>query len=510
MVNSRRILQNTLMLYFRMILTMIIGLYTSRVVLIVLGISDYGLYNVVGGVVTMFTFINGSLAAGTQRFLTFELGEGTIDKLKEVFSTSIVIHLGLALLILLIAETIGLWFVLTKMNFEPTRFHAALWVYQFSVIACVVSVIQVPFMSALIAYEKLSIYAYMVIYYSVIKLLIFFLLGYSPIDQLIFYAFLIMLVNISSALIYNIYCYRHYNECRFSTYFNKDIFKKMFSFSVWDIIGSMASIGQMQGVNIIINLFCGTVVNAARAISVTVNNIAIGFVNNFLMAVTPQIVKNYAKKQMSEMFSLVINSAKLGSYLFLFISIPVFIEIEFLLRIWLIEYPQYTPLFLRIILIQSWIQTLGIPTVRAMHAIGDIRLMNMIVGTVLFMILPISYLLFSIGLKPHIVLIINIFPWLIAIPIRLFLLYRYCSFPVRRFVLEVLVYGCLIAFLCYIIPYIVHCVLPFEGGRRFIIVGCTSIISSSIVILFIGMTKQQRTEIINKIYVKFHFNRNSY
>lgn len=234
---------------------MAIGLYTSRVVLAELGISDYGLYSVVGGIVTMFTFINGSLNAGTQRFLTFELGRGNIVQLKKIFSTAIVIYTFLALLILFLAETVGLWFLLNKMNFEPGRLNAAIWVYQFSIIACMVSIIQVPFMAALVAHEKFDIYAYMSIYDAVMKLVIVFLLTFAPFDKLIFYASLILLVNISSAIIYNWYCRKHYDECRFVWGLDKNVFKRMFSFSAWDVVGSLASIGQLQGVNIVINMF---------------------------------------------------------------------------------------------------------------------------------------------------------------------------------------------------------------------------------------------------------------
>ena len=442
---NKRIAKNTLLLYVRMLLTMAIGLYTSRVVLAELGISDYGLYSVVGGIVTMFTFINGSLNAGTQRFLTFELGRGNIVQLKKIFSTAIVIYTFLALTILFLAETVGLWFLLNKMNFEPGRLNAAIWVYQFSIIACMVSIIQVPFMAALVAHEKFDIYAYMSIYDAVMKLAIVFLLTFAPFDKLIFYAFLILLVSTSSAVIYNWYCRKHFAECRFSWSFDKSVFKNMFSFSAWDIVGSVAVLGQMQGVNIIINLFCGTIVNAAYGIANTVNNIINTFAANIVTAASPQIVKSYAQKHLDEMFSLVINSAKMSSYLLLIIGIPVFVEIEFLLKIWLGEYPSYAPLFLRIILVQSWVKTLGEPTVRALHAIGNIKLLNIVVGVILLLILPITYFLLRFGYPPGIALGANIILWAVAIPMRLMLLRRYCGFPTMAYIKEVVVLGLVIA-----------------------------------------------------------------
>ena len=470
---NKRIAKNTLLLYVRMLLTMAIGLYTSRVVLAELGISDYGLYSVVGGIVTMFTFINGSLNAGTQRFLTFELGRGNIVQLKKIFSTAIVIYTFLALLILFLAETVGLWFLLNKMNFEPGRLNAAIWVYQFSIIACMVSIIQVPFMAALVAHEKFDIYAYMSIYDAVMKLVIVFLLTFAPFDKLIFYASLILLGNISSA---------------------------------WDVVGSLASIGQLQGVNIVINMFCGTIVNAAYGIATTVNNIVMGFVNNFMMASNPQIVKTYAQNQLKEMFSLVINTAKMASYLLLIIGIPVFIEVEFLLELWLGEYPPYAPLFLRIILIQSWVQTLGTPTIRALHATGNIKLMNILVGSLLLMILPVTYFLLRSGASPEIVLCVNIIPWVIAIPIRLVLLYRYCKFPILSYIKKVILLGAAIAILCFFIPYITHTFFINDAGwREFLAVGFVSFTTSVIIIFTIGIPKSIRLQIIGKMREYFKF-----
>ena len=496
---NKRIAKNTLLLYVRILLTMVIGLYTSRVVLAELGISDYGLYSVVGGIVTMFTFINGSLNAGTQRFLTFELGRGDIVQLKKLFSTAIVIYTFLAMIILFLAETIGLWFLLNKMNFAPGRLNAAIWVYQFSIIACMVSIIQVPFMAALVAHEKFNMYAYMSIYDAVMKLAIVFLLTFAPFDKLIFYAFLILLVSTSSAVIYNWYCRKHFVECRFSWSFDKSVFKKMFSFSAWDIVGSVAVLGQIQGVNIIINLFCGTIVNAAYGIANTVNNIINTFAANIIIAASPQIVKSYAQKHLDEMFSLVINSAKMSSYLLLIIGIPVFVEIEFLLKIWLGEYPSYAPLFLRIILVQSWVKTLGEPTVRALHAIGNIKLLNIVVGVILLLILPITYFLLRFGYPPEIALGANIILWTVAIPIRLMLLRRYSGFPVMAYIKEVIVLGLVIATICFVVPFIVHVIYEYESWVQLLLVCFVSVITSGFVILFLGFSKNQRTQIMNKV-----------
>lgn len=497
--NNKRIAKNTMMLYFRMLITMVVGLYTSRIVLQVLGISDYGLYSVVGGVVTMFSFINGSMAAGTQRFITYELGTGNIEALKKVFSTSIVVHIIFILIVLILAETIGLWFVTNKMSFDTGRETAAIWVYQFSILTGAVSLIQVPFMASLIAHEKMNIYAYISIYDAIVKLLIAFLIQWSPIDKLIYYAALMFIASMSSSFLYNWYCRRHYEECRFSLDFDKVIFKKIFSFSSWDTIGSLAFIGQAQGVNIIINIFSGTVVNAARGISVTVNTMVMQFVNNFLMAANPQLTKYYANNQIREMQQLAINTAKLATFLLLFIGIPVFVEIEYLIHLWLGEYPDYAPAFVRIMLLQSLVQCMGTPTMRSLHAVGNIRMMNILVGSLLLMILPLSYVLFWLGYSPETVLIFNVLPWLAAIPIRLFLLKRYVNFPFWKYIKEVLLKGFFITLLTFIFPYLVHESMCFDGLKRFLVVGVTSVVSSSIIIYYIGLNRQLRTLLIFKV-----------
>ena len=283
-----------------MLITLFVGLYTSRVVLATLGISDYGLYSVVAGVIGMFGFLTGMLSAGTQRFITYEIGTGNLDNLKKVFSTALCMYLMLAGVILLLGETIGLWFVSNKMNFEPGRQVAAICVYQFTVVTAIVALIQAPFMASLIAHEKMDIYAYMSLYDVTMKLIIVYLIRFTSQDRLILYGFLYMLVSLSSTIIYNVYCHRKYSECRFKFNLDKDSFKKMFSFSAWDMVGNLAGICQTQGVSIVLNIFCGTVVNAAQGIANQVNGIIMQFVNNFQVAVNPQVVKYYASGRVDE------------------------------------------------------------------------------------------------------------------------------------------------------------------------------------------------------------------
>lgn len=300
-------------------------------------------------------------------------------------------------------------------------------------------------------------------------------------------------------LIYNIYCQRQYEECRLSLSFDKQTFNKMFSFSAWDIVGSLATVGQAQGVNIVINMFCGTVVNAARGVSVTVNTMVMQFVNNFLMAANPQLIKYYANNQIKEMVRLAINTANLSTYLLLFIGIPIFVEIEFLLHLWLGVYPDYAPAFCRIIMLQSLVQSMGTPTMRSLHAVGNIRMMNILVGTLLVLILPFSYLLFWLGCSASTVMLANIIPWLIAIPIRLALLKKYIGFPFWRYISEVLLKGGVIAVLICLLPYVIHVAIPQEGFIRFLYVGLASVVSSVFVIYFFGINKQMKQQLLLKI-----------
>jgi len=504
--NNKRIAKNTSLLYIRMLVTMCIGLYTSRVVLQTLGISDFGLYNVVGGIVAMFSFLNGNLAGGTQRFLSFELGTGNKQKLRKTFSTALILHIILALIILILAETLGLWFVYHKMNIGADRMNAALWVYQCSVLASMVSVIQVPFMSSLIAHEKMNIYAYMSIYDAGMKLLIVYFIQVIDYDKLILYAALILIVNVSAAIIYNKYCSIHYEECRFRFVFEKSLFKEMLSFSGWNVIGTFASACNGQGVNILLNMFFGTIVNAARGIAFQVNNILLQFVNNFQTAVNPQIVKYYANGQIVQMSRLVINNAKFAAFLLLIIAIPIFIEIEYVLRLWLGEYPKYAPLFLRIILIHSVISSMTRPLVAMVHASGKVKMVSLTSGICLLIALPVNYLFLKLGYPPEFVFIVNIIPTILEQFFETYWMRRYIGFSMKSFYLKVYCSVFPLSLILFIPPYIISSYIENDTSR-FFTVGFTSIATSCIGIYFLGLNSSQRDSVLaflkKKIFSRF-------
>ena len=496
--NNKRIAKNTLLLYFRMLITMLVSLYTSRVVLQTLGVSDYGLYNVVGGVVTMFTIVNGTLATGTQRFLTFELGANNKEKLHRVFNTALLLHCLLAVVIFLLVETVGLWFLYNKMNIEPGRMDAAFWVFQFSCITMLINVIQVPYISSIISHEKMDIYAYMSIFDVVMKLLIVFLIQVVNYDKLILYGFLYLIVNCISALIYNVYCRRLFEECKISRVFDKKIFKEMMNFSGWNIFGCASVTFQGEGVNILLNMFFGTVVNAARGIAFQVNAIVVQFVGNFQMAVNPQIVKHYAAGETNQMIKLSLVNSRLAAFMILFILVPLFIEIEFVLHIWLGEYPAYAPIFLRIILIQSVVQTMTRPVVMMIHAVGKMKLVNLTAGGALLMILPVSYVLLKLGASPVTVFMVNVIPWFLETFFELLCLKKYIGLSPLAFYKSVYCRVFPIGALMFVLPYTTYYMMS-DGWLRFISVGIVSVLSSSLLIYFLGLDKNMRALVINKI-----------
>lgn len=498
--NNKRIAKNTLLLYFRMLLTLLVGLYTARIVLQTLGVSDFGLYNVVGGIITMFTFLSGTLATGTQRFLTFGLGENDQTKVNKIFSTASYLHLLFAVIVFVVAEIAGLWLLYHHMQIPEGRMTAAFWVFQFSVLTAMVGIIQVPYMSSLIAHEKMDIYAYVSIYDAISKLLIVYMIQIVDSDKLILYAFLFMLAHISTAVIYMLYGRSKYAECRMFGGFDKGVFHEIASFSSWNIFGCGAVALQGQGVNILLNMFFGTVVNAARGIAFQVNNIVLQFVNNFQTAVNPQIVKLYASGNKDEMIRLVINNSKFAAYLLLLIAVPLFIEIEFVLKLWLGEYPDYTPVFLRIIIIQSLVQTINRPVVMAIHAVGRMKAVNLTSGTALLLILPVTYILLKLGASPVTVFWVNVIPWLIELFFELYWLNKYINFPFMGFYRKVYAVVFPLAALMFLVPYLVKISLSFSGWGEFLTVCTVSVVSSCLIIGYLGISKDLRKKIIAKTY----------
>lgn len=411
MSDNKRIAKNTIFLYFRMAITMLVALYTSRVVLEVLGASDYGLYNVVGGVVTMLGFLNGSISSGTSRFISYELGIGDKEKLRDVFNVALVSHIGISLIVFFVAETIGLWFVNTQLVFPEGRLMAVNVIYQLSIITAMLQFTQIPYTSDIIAHEEMSIYAYIGILEVSLKLVMVFLLKIlHHVDMLILYGLIIFFIQVLVIMIYRFHCLRKYDESHWRFVKDKSQYKQIFSFAGWDVIGSLCVITQGQGINILLNMFFGPVVNAARAVAYQVQGAFSQFTGNFMTAVNPEIVKSYARKDYSSMIKLINNSAIYSFFLLLVFMMPVMFKLNVLLKIWLGNVPENTVDFTLIILALTIVRAMARPVIMGVHATGDIKSLNLYAGGLGLFPLPVSLLALELGAKPIFVFWI-IFIW---------------------------------------------------------------------------------------------------
>lgn len=396
--NNKRVAKNTLFLYFRMILIMLVTLYTSRVVLAQLGIKDYGIYNVVGGVVTMFAFLNNCMTTSTQRFLTFELGKGNTQRLKDVFAASLNIHIAIAFTIVVLAESIGLWFVNYKLVIPADRLVAANWVFQFAILSFCVNIIQVPYNAVIIAHEKMNVYAYISIVEVMLKLGIVYLLSVSPFDKLIAYAVLIFAVQLLIRAIYQIYCRKNYEESKFRIFWDKSLYQQMSGFAGWNLFGSLAWMLRDQGLNIVLNLFFGPVINAARGVATQVSGAVMNFISNFQVALNPQITKNYANGNIQEMEKLTYLGIKFSYIILFFLAFPLSLNINYVLHLWLVEVPDYTALFIILIMIDSMVGNLfGVPFMTSLSATGKIRNYQIVVSFIILLIVPVGYIALRLG-----------------------------------------------------------------------------------------------------------------
>lgn len=496
--NNKRIAKNTAMLYFRMLFTMAVSLYTSRVILNTLGVEDFGIYNVVGGVVTMFAFLNSAMASGTQRFLSFELGKKDYEQLKKVFSMSINIHATIAIVIFILAETIGLWFLNTQLTIPETRINAANWVYQFSILAFLVTIMSVPYNASIISHERMNIFAYVSIIEVTLKLAIVFMLQWFGFDKLKLYAILVFLVSLIIRLIYGIYCKRNFKECTYFRFWDKRLYNTLLSYAGWNLWGNIAGVTMHQGINILLNIFFGPVVNAARGIAYQINGAVNSFVSNFQTAMNPQIVKSYAANNKEYMHKLIYQGAKYSYYLLFMLSLPVLIETESILKWWLKIVPEHSVLFCRLILINALIDCISGPLMTAAQASGKIKVYQSVVGGLLLCILPISYILLKLGYPAETTIYVNIFISVIALAFRLFIISPLVSLKKNMFFKKVIIKIFLVTLLSILAPYLCFSQINNEI-IRFFSVCITSIVSVFSIIYFIGIENEERLLVKNKL-----------
>ena len=504
--NNKRVAKNTLFLYFRMILIMLVTLYTSRVILAQLGIKDYGIYNVVGGVVTMFAFLNNCMTSSTQRFMTFELGRGDMQRLKDVFAASLNIHAMIALVIVLLAETVGLWFVNTKLVIPADRMVAANWVYQFAILSFCINIIQVPYNAVLIAHEKMSVYAYICIVEVFLKLGIVYLLVVCPFDKLIAYGIMLFGVQLIVRCIYQIYCRKHYQESKFRLFWDKDLYRQMSGFAGWNLFGSVAWLLRDQGVNIILNMFFGPVINAARGVATQVSGAVMSFITNFQMALNPQITKNYANGNIDEMENLSYLGIKF-SYMILFIlALPLSVNIDYVLQLWLVEVPNYAALFIILILIDAMAGTLfGTPLMTSLSATGVIRNYQIVVSLVILCIVPVGYVFLKLGYDAPSVFYITILFSFLSGFVRFLFCRRQIGYSLKKMAKGVLLPLFGMTALSLPIPiYLKLEVLNNISFSNFIILSIVAVAVSGTTAWYIGMKKKERTTICELVRNKIH------
>ena len=494
---NKRIAKNTLVLYIRMLFTMGISLFTSRVVLQTLGVEDYGISSVVGGVISMFTFINAAMVSSTQRYLNFELVRGDANQLRSVFSTSLQIHALIALAIIVLSETVGLWFLNEKLVIPEARMTAAMWVYQCSILSCAVSIMSTPYNAVIVAHEKMSAFAYISILDVSLKLLVVYLLVVLPFDKLIILAILNLLVQLFIRYIYTIYCHRHFSESYFQFWFNKTLFKEMFGFAGWSFWGNLAAILYTQGLNMMLNIFFGPIVNAARGIAVQVQSAVQQFVGGFQTALNPQITKNYASNNLPQMHSLMFRSARFSFLLLFFLSLPVLMETNFILTLWLKTVPDDAVVFTQIMICISLIYTTANPCIIANQATGKVKIYQMVVGGILLLILPISYVVLKLGAPAYSVFIVHFCIESLAQFSRMYMLRKLIHLPLWQYMKNIYIPIVSTVVIAIILPLVVRMQVA-EGWLRFLAVGFTCVLSVGASSYFIGFTKQERVFFLDK------------
>ena len=463
-----------------------------------LGIEDFGIYNVVGGVVAMFTVLSGSLSAAISRFITYELGKGNQENLNKIFSSAVTIQIGLTGIIILLAETIGIWFLNVKMNIPEMRMEAANWVFQFSILTFAINLISVPYNASIIAHEKMSAFAYISILEAIGKLAIAYLIVVSPMDKLIFYAILMCIVALIVRFTYGNYCKRHFSECTYHFIWDKQLLKQMFGFAGWNFIGAASAVLRDQGGNVVINLFCGPTVNAARGIAFQVNTAVNQFVTNFMTALNPQITKSYAAGNKEYMMTLIFQGARLSFYMLLLLSLPILVNTHYILELWLKIVPEHAVLFVQLVLIFAMSESISHPLITAMLATGKIRNYQLIVGGLQMMNLPISYLLLRWGFFPEIVIIVAICISQCCLAARLVLLRGMIGVSIRKYLQKVYFNILTVSAIAIVLPLISTQYID-ETFIGFIIVSLIAVVCTIISIYFIGCNRQERQSIHQKL-----------
>lgn len=498
---NKRIAINTLFLYLRSIVVLIVSVYTSRIVLQTLGVEDYGINNVVGGFVGMFAVLSSAMVHSSQRFISYELGKVN-PQLNRVFCVTLSIHFLLVLLLIVFFETFGLWFINSHLNISPDRMAAANWVFQFSIVTFCLGILNTPFNASIIAHEKMSAFAYISIFEACAKLGIVYLLYISNVDKLVLYSFLLMMVSASLLCIYSGYCKKHFKECRYKFMYDKSLFKSLLSFSGWNFLGSTAGILVTQGVNILTNIFFGVALNAARGIVEQANSAINQFVSNFTTALNPQITQSHASKDYDRMNMLMMRGSKYSALLFWFIGIIFFMQPDFILDLWLVEVPPYAPAFLRLAIIYSCFQSLSNPLYIGMLATGNIKTYQIVMSLLYVSSFIACYILFKLGFGPEYGYISTIVAIVLAVFVRLHLLQTMIDgFSARDYLMCVVLRTAPVFAISICVDYLLVLFVNTSPWVKFLLVVLASFMSIVVTTFVFSLDKKE------KQIIKTYFNR---
>lgn len=494
-INSKIILKNTLFLFLRMILTMLVALFTTRIVFNALGVEDYGIYNIVSGTVVILCFINGTISTASSRYITVAIGKNDKEETQTVFSNIFFLNVLIAVIVFILAETVGLWFIYNKLQIPSERFNAAVFVYHISTITVILNILSIPYNAAIIAHERMKAFAYITIFDAFAKLILTVVLLYVSFDKLIMYSILLLIVQLIDRIIYIRYCVKNFEETHIKFSLNKKLFKDMFTFILWGSYGSFVSVGFIQGLNILLNIFFGPTINAARGIAVQIQSSIISFTNNFQTALAPQLTKSTSNGLFLEVQKMLIHCSKLSFYMLCILGLPVIAEAGFIINIWLGNEPEYSALFCRIILITSLWGSLAYPLRIINQAEGNIKKNQIYECTLLLFIVPLSYILLKIWALPALVFIVHLIIELIAQYIRIKIVLPKIGMQIKSYVKDIYVH----IFPVFVIPLlfviIVNSTLD-EGLYRFIINLVLIEALLIILILSIGTTSEE------KLYIK--------
>lgn len=499
MSNSGRIAKNTFFLYIRSFFVLLISLYTSRVILKELGVIDYGIYNVVGGVIGMLGFLRNSMQATYQRYYNVEMGKGNTEGIKALFRSSLTTQFILAVVIIILAETIGLWFVKNKLVIPEGRMVAALWIYQASIISFIVSIFCAPFGAAITAYERMGVFAVISIVDAVLRLGIVFLLGIISYDKLIAYAFLLLLIGLLNLLFYVLYCKKNIPTTEIGLNWNKDNLKSLFSFSGWTLLGTLAQTFKTQGINIVLNMFFGPVVNAARGVASQVLHAVNQFIQSFQTSFRPQLTKSYASGDYGYMTKLYYSATKVSYYLIFTLSLPIIMETPLILHIWLGDnVPEYTVLFTRLVLLTAFVGAFANPTTCIAYATGKVKWFSIIVSSINLLIIPVAYLFLKLGYGPASALVVSLVMTVLVQITRIIVTSKITVLNLKDYCKHVVLPTCIYSILCPILPFIIIRVLPL-GFLRLIITCFLSVLASLFFAWTVGLNGFERNFVRSKI-----------